>query len=283
MKKSNIFIAAFAVMLAAGAAGNAEDTKADFDGSSGAAARKTMPAFSDVTVPAPSAPVAEKDADSEDNVLSYMLTLDANSRLYGSEQYVSNDGRILADKYRAAGYIVLEAQASKYPGLYMERYWVFNIKYTAPAGQIAWELDTYASVADYNLRPYFSEAPLRSEAKILEDKIKEAGYVVLENRIERYPPVTAAYGATWGCNIEFIAPAGSAPREIQYLDLWEDGQGKWYMGLPGKAKAEADGRAAAENLRAAGYIILKEYVTQGDMTNPNWRWAYNVEYIYTIK
>jgi len=275
---------AVALILACIAVKNCNAIELDFDGS-GKIAGRTIPLLNNSSVISEIAEPMPALAKGVNEPLEYLLPRDSNDQLYMSEQAVNQAGASVSDSFRAAGYLVLSGRAQRNPwGCsptdYCSNGWVFWLNYTAPDGQIAWKPQKYAFLRDSNANVYTSEAALLNDAKLAESKLTEAGYTFLRRTVRRLAPYTTGGPTTWDCEIEFIAPAGSAPGNIQLFQHNTDQQGNWYSGPQGRMRAIAGGKGVADNLRAAGYIILEEYAFPFDAYS---KWEYDIWYIARIK
>lgn len=273
-------------MIIAGVmAGKCNALELDFDGSRTIAARPESMSNDAAAVPAVSAPLPAVTKGINEQ-LDYFGPIDSNSQMYMSEQAASAAGNTAADRFRVAGYSVLGVRTQQnpwgcLPTDYCSKGWVFWLKYAAPDGEITWRTQKYAFNRDCNANFYISEAALRSDAKIAEGKLSEAGYTVLQNTVKWIAPLTSGDSATWMSEIEYIAPVGSAPGDIQWLRYNKDQQGNWYSGPQGRMQVIAGGKAVADNLRAAGLIILQEFPFIFDLYDN--KWEYDIRYISRIK
>lgn len=272
-------------MIIAGAAvGNCSAIDLDFDGS-WKSAFSTL-SENPVMVPAVSEPVPERHSRGINEPIDYYMTLDSNSYWFMSEAAANLEGNVTVDHLRAAGYVIVGARANLNwmgcrPNESCSKAWSFDVSYAAPAGQIAWKVQRYYFNYDTNGSWYTSETDLKSVSKLTESKFIEAGYAILQNRIIRQAPLTTGNPATWDCQIEYVAPVGSIPGDTQWFTLRTDQQGNLYGGPQGRIQAIAAGKIVADNLRAAGNIILEEYPIQFDTYNH--KWEYDIRYIARIK
>lgn len=217
-----------------------------------------------------------------ESIKNYSLLRDAAYAPYGSsdDYRIRADGKIIEERLKTAGYVILTSQLFRRPGgqgsfdYNLEYY----IDYLAPAGRASARIQDYSLLRDAVDAPYdwTKEYEIKADAKIIEERLKAAGYIIISSKLYRRQWGQNSYEYNLEYDIEYLPPVGYQAEAIQRYEILRDEENKPYD-LSEGYRLNAAGKAMEGKLTAAGNIILRSqtYQTQSEL-------GYSIEYLMPL-